>query len=545
MSAPQSLPPHADLQHLKYQAKDLLKAHKAALPETAHRLRQVLPEWADRSDAQVLASPFSLKDAQRAIARQYGFDQWADLKSHVESRLQQDAVDEVIRAPSIPRGYALDTLIAYFEAVRDRHVERLRRSLDEDPRLVDARIWPGHLQSAQLADQLRANPYPDPTWNITALHGLATTNSWTESEGPADEADRARTRQVIQTLIDYGADINALGNMETGDFYAPIVLAAWEGDLTTMQLLIDNGADLSGPQAVHAVETAATHERPERLRLLEAYGVNVPARMWLTAGEIDRVFALADADRSILDGPDSDGYTLVTAALAAWSPNYEVAEKLVQRGAQVDVFSATKLDLERLQALLHADPALANARLADGMTPLWLAAHLDAPEGVRILLNSGADPLQCHPLFRPAMFGYVEVTRLLLEGGCPIRDRDVACAMAYSHGGGACLQLLLEYGGDPNDRDGTRAALHKQSSKGHIGAVDVLLDAGADPNIRALGSLETPLHFATGHAQVVERLLSAGADPTRRNANSETALDLAVRKGQAEVAELLQTASKV
>ena len=86
MSAPRSLPPQADLQHLRYQAKDLIKAHRAAFPETAHRIRQALPEWTDRSDTQVFASPFSLKDAQRAIAREYGFDQWADLKSHVESR---------------------------------------------------------------------------------------------------------------------------------------------------------------------------------------------------------------------------------------------------------------------------------------------------------------------------------------------------------------------------------------------------------------------------------------------------------------------------
>jgi hypothetical protein len=56
-----TLPPHANLDHLKKQAKDLL------------------PELQRRNPATKLA------DAQHAIARDYGFASWPKLKAHVES----------------------------------------------------------------------------------------------------------------------------------------------------------------------------------------------------------------------------------------------------------------------------------------------------------------------------------------------------------------------------------------------------------------------------------------------------------------------------
>ena len=39
---------------------------------------------ADRSDDQIFQAPFGLKNAQHAVAREYGFDEWTDLKRHVE-----------------------------------------------------------------------------------------------------------------------------------------------------------------------------------------------------------------------------------------------------------------------------------------------------------------------------------------------------------------------------------------------------------------------------------------------------------------------------
>jgi hypothetical protein len=58
---PQQLPTHPNLDHLKKQAKDVLQL-----------FRKQNPQW-------------KLADAQRAIARGYGFVNWPSLKMHVEN----------------------------------------------------------------------------------------------------------------------------------------------------------------------------------------------------------------------------------------------------------------------------------------------------------------------------------------------------------------------------------------------------------------------------------------------------------------------------
>jgi hypothetical protein len=58
-----SLPPRPDLDQLKRQAKELLESWKAAPPDATR--------------------PMRLRDAQRAIAEQYGFDSWDTMRTHV------------------------------------------------------------------------------------------------------------------------------------------------------------------------------------------------------------------------------------------------------------------------------------------------------------------------------------------------------------------------------------------------------------------------------------------------------------------------------
>lgn len=55
-----TLPPNANLRQLRHRAKDLLRARRGP--------------------------GFSLKDAQTAIAAEYGFDDWRALKATVETQ---------------------------------------------------------------------------------------------------------------------------------------------------------------------------------------------------------------------------------------------------------------------------------------------------------------------------------------------------------------------------------------------------------------------------------------------------------------------------
>lgn len=72
------LPVKPNLEYLKKQAKDLLKAYRADTAEVSSRIRQQLKDFS-------ASSRFLLADAQTVIAREYGFATWAQLKLHLET----------------------------------------------------------------------------------------------------------------------------------------------------------------------------------------------------------------------------------------------------------------------------------------------------------------------------------------------------------------------------------------------------------------------------------------------------------------------------
>ena len=87
------LPPHPNLEHLKYQAKDLLKERKGRTAGVAQRIREFHPRYREATDAEILDTRFSLSDAQLAIAREHGFSSWARLKRHIEKPTLVDRLD--------------------------------------------------------------------------------------------------------------------------------------------------------------------------------------------------------------------------------------------------------------------------------------------------------------------------------------------------------------------------------------------------------------------------------------------------------------------
>jgi hypothetical protein len=85
MSSARPLPAHPSLRQLKIQAKELLHAHQSGSAKAFARLRETSAELSDVTDDVIQAAKFSLLDAQRVIAREYGFDSWHDLGQHVEA----------------------------------------------------------------------------------------------------------------------------------------------------------------------------------------------------------------------------------------------------------------------------------------------------------------------------------------------------------------------------------------------------------------------------------------------------------------------------
>lgn len=68
------LPERPDLEQLKNQAKGLLDEVHAGRPDALARIGKENP------------AAFALHDAQRTLAREYGFESWLKLKWHVETR---------------------------------------------------------------------------------------------------------------------------------------------------------------------------------------------------------------------------------------------------------------------------------------------------------------------------------------------------------------------------------------------------------------------------------------------------------------------------
>jgi hypothetical protein len=79
------LPTRPNLEHLRKQAKDLLALHRRGDPAANARLRDALPAARCRTEAEIAGLGLRLHDAQSCIAREYGFQSWAELKSFVEA----------------------------------------------------------------------------------------------------------------------------------------------------------------------------------------------------------------------------------------------------------------------------------------------------------------------------------------------------------------------------------------------------------------------------------------------------------------------------
>ena len=88
MTRPMS--PRPDLDQLKCQAKELLKAQRAHDPAACAVLRH-LRRFADATDAEILQASVTLSEAQYALAMEYGFPSWDAVKQHVRSATGAEA----------------------------------------------------------------------------------------------------------------------------------------------------------------------------------------------------------------------------------------------------------------------------------------------------------------------------------------------------------------------------------------------------------------------------------------------------------------------
>ena len=152
-----------------------------------------------------------------------------------------------------------------------------------------------------------------------------------------------------------------------------------------------------------------------------------------------------------------------------------------------DIFEAAETgNIDAVKALLQKDPALANARWSNGVTPLWMASYE----------------------------GHMQIVELLLDHGATIDSSAGILEIAAFHGHGDIVETLLAGGGDVNEKnDYGLTPLHGAASSGHKDIVEILLHSGADINIKDNDGY-TPLRAAAkeGYVDIIKLLLSAGAE---------------------------------
>ncbi len=197
-------------------------------------------------------------------------------------------------------------------------------------------------------------------------------------------------------------------------------------------------------------------------------------------------------------------------------------------GGRDDALDAEKA---RIARLLIANGASPNAFVLhrDGETTCPLPALYgatginDSPALARALLEGGADPNDSESVYHAAQHAHIDSLDVLHEFGMDPGARREPW-------GNTPLYFLL--GHAPSDPQFIPA----------LRGIQWLLAHGADPNIPSAPHGETPLHACARGLHTADTamlLVRWGADPNQADARGCTPFSLAVRSGNAEVAEVL------
>ena len=485
------LPARPDLDHLKHEAKALRAAFLAGDPEALERVRAALG---------VATTTIKLTDAQRILAREYGFPTWARLRAHVRAaRGGADAVDEFLAAIyNRDRARALAVLEQVPEiAERSLHVAAILGRADVVRRLI-----------ARDGAQVHARA-GEPS--ATPLYWLC----WSPFHGESTERDDGLFESA-RALLDGGADPNT-----TESRYRVPALFAVTGENDSpriARLLLERGAN---PTDGESVFHAAERYHIEALELLREYGVdvnatgewgNTPLYFLLRYFDVARMPRVRQGIEWLLDhGADPNvrsGRERETALHIALRVGQqpEVVRLLLDHGADV------------------------TARRGDGRSAWLLATRAGHDALAAMLESSGAErePLSTADALAAASGrGDADAARALatpaLVAALDEEDRRLLPHAASMEGRGATVLACLAAGFPVNTTDEMGAtALHHAAIHGAAALVRTLLVAGADLGIRDDEHHSTPLGWACfgadhvadddgDYESVVRALIDAGA----------------------------------
>ena len=581
-------PTWPNFDQFKHQAKDLLKAYRAGEADAVAEVQ--------RHERTPDPAAFALHDAQRVLARSYGFASWRKLKSYVEMIDNYRQPDEPKSEDEVNMFLRL-ACITYFDGDDPSRRARARQLLAEKPHLAKANIYTAAAVGdfAAVADFLakgadvhaKGGPFD---WEPLLYAAYSRLDS---------EAEGHSTLEVARVLLEGGADPNAgflwdwgiqfpclltaltgvlgLGEADTGRGEGPLIQPPHQHWYEFARLLLEAGADPNDNQGLY---NRMQYPDNEHLKLLLEYGLGKgQGGLWFkrffqvwpcvdrgaAAGYLPRTPADivayqlrwavgADAfDRVKLfveNGADVNrphsGVTPYTAAVS--NGHQEIAEYLVEHGARRIAVSLSpanefaiacnRADADRARELVASNPSLLDD-LGDLLTE---AAEEGRVDSIRLLVELGVDlngkPGDESPLHCAGRAGQLETAKLLVELGADVHARDrnfngTPLRFANYKGQRNVVEYLLQF-----------ATICEAVEVGGLDRVrDLLRENPECVRVRDKDG-RTPLHYPyrdTQHgAQIIELLIAHGADPSAKDNEGRTPANQMLQKGRRDLAEVLR-----
>ena len=411
-SAPtRALPEKPSLDQLRKQAKELLKSYRAGQPDAVAE--------AERFEAKPDPTSFTLSDAQRVLARAYGFASWTKLKQHV------DGVNIKAFCDAVEKGDI--ATVRQLAKTRPKLV-KLSPDGEHDERIaLHVAVLNGNAEMTrtlmELGSDARRGIWPHRT--ATTAHAIATDRGCDEIVAII-EREEARRRKAMSAP---GATVSSTTN-------------------EILKAILEDRCE----EAVKQLEADPSLVAACNVR--GATPLHVAARKHnpgMTAWLLDRG-AVADAKdeegktpldyASIVAGWSSHGraFSLVDNSRLDPSRFDETARLLLARGAALTSRTAVAMGDQQAVRRMHREGRLRNEidTIRGGL--LSIAVRVNRPEMVSLLLDLGFDPDETvagedgnrmswgMPLWFTAMCGRHEIAELLLARGADVN------AIVYASG---------------------------------------------------------------------------------------------------------------